>query len=183
MKASYRLPCSCGRDITVQTSQAGQSVRCQCGAEQEVPTLMRMSSLPLAEEPRPAPPPRRWGLRQRLILIGAIIALPSLALAAYLFWSLPPQEYVVPTQAPLDYLTVGQTWQIWQDLRSGIERRPLPAEVFYEALARNNRQWLTVSLVLFGAGALTMISSLFVPKSRRRRSVSHAPTQELKAQP
>ncbi|NLY02209.1 MAG: hypothetical protein GXY83_39495 [Rhodopirellula sp.] len=169
MKARYLLPCSCGREITVETGQAGQTIRCSCGAEQEVPTLMRMSSLRRAEQAATAPPSRRWGLRQRLLLVGALIALPALALAAYLFWRLPTREQVVPTQAPLDELTVGQTWQIWQDLRTGIERRPFPAEAFYERLAQTNRQWLAVALSVFVAGLLIMVSSVFVPKSKRRR--------------
>ncbi len=177
MKAQYFLPCSCGRETVVETSQAGQTVRCTCGADLEVPTLMQMSSLRRAEQERPIAPASRWGLRQRLMLIGALIALPALVAAAYLFSNLPAQEQVVPTYAPLDSLTIGETWQIWQDLRSGVERRPYPVEEYYAKWAQRTRQWIGVALVFFGVGMVVMIGSLFVPKTGRRRPTPNPPPQ------
>ena len=48
--SSYLLPCSCGKSIPIDTSQAGQEVRCSCGQSQEVPTLRGIRQLLQAEQ-------------------------------------------------------------------------------------------------------------------------------------
>ncbi|MCA9126232.1 MAG: hypothetical protein KDB22_04065 [Planctomycetales bacterium] len=45
----YLLNCDCGREHTVQTSQAGQEIACQCGQTVKVPTLRSLTTLPPAE--------------------------------------------------------------------------------------------------------------------------------------
>ncbi len=179
MKTKYLLPCSCGQEIPVEAGQAGQTVRCHCGAELEVPTLLRMSSLKPAEpEPQSTQqPPGRWGARQRLVVVGALIVVPALALIAYLLMTRPRLE-AVPTHVPLDRLTLGQTWQIWQDLRSGIQRRPTVAERYYRDQLKLNRQWLGVAAVLCLVGLVVMASSLFVPRRRRPPPPRRTPPED-----
>lgn len=169
MQTKYLLPCPCGRQIPIETAQAGQTIRCQCGAELEVPRLMQMRSLSRAEpEPQQSERQSGWGVRQRLVLLGALVAIPGFVLATYLFLTRPrPAE--VPTYAPLDALTFSETWNIWLDLRSGVERRPIGWELHYEHRLRANRQWMAVALAICGAGLLLMASSLLVPQPQRRQ--------------
>src|SRR4051794_36101257 len=43
--AQFSLDCLCGRTIAVLASQAGSKVRCDCGAELDVPSLSRLRDL------------------------------------------------------------------------------------------------------------------------------------------
>ena len=44
----YLLPCSCGKSVAVEVSQAGQSVRCPCGNTLDVPAMRLIRQLPPA---------------------------------------------------------------------------------------------------------------------------------------
>jgi hypothetical protein len=168
MKPRYLLPCACGREIPIETSQAGEVVRCECGAELEAPTLLRMSSLKRAPEPVIDATPRqsRWGSRQRLRLIGAIIAVPCLILAGLVFMTRPRLENVI-THRPLDTLSFYQTWQIWQDLRIGVDRQAIAMESVYKDVLKFNKLWLGAFLAVAGVGCLLILSSWFVPNPQR----------------
>ncbi len=43
----YLLPCSCGKTVPVETSQAGGEVRCDCGQVLKIPSLSNIKKLPL----------------------------------------------------------------------------------------------------------------------------------------
>jgi hypothetical protein len=43
------LRCTCGRDLVVSNSQAGQELTCACGKIVAVPTLRGLAALPLAQ--------------------------------------------------------------------------------------------------------------------------------------
>ena len=53
--SKYLLPCSCGRSVTVEASQAGRQVHCDCGISLEVPTMLELARLERAKEAA-APP-------------------------------------------------------------------------------------------------------------------------------
>ena len=47
----YKLPCSCGSFVPVETNQAGRSVQCQCGNSLQVPSLSQIKNLePFSEQ-------------------------------------------------------------------------------------------------------------------------------------
>ena len=50
MSQKYLLPCSCGKEVLIETSQAGGNVLCECERSLKIPTLLQMKRLPLAEE-------------------------------------------------------------------------------------------------------------------------------------
>ena len=52
MSQKYLLPCSCGKDVPIETAQAGGNVPCDCGQSLKVPTLLQIKKLPLADEPQ-----------------------------------------------------------------------------------------------------------------------------------
>jgi len=170
MKARYLLPCSCGREILVETSQAGQVVRCQCGAELEAPTLLHMTALKRAPEPEATTAPRasRWGLRQRLVLIGMAITVPSLLLVGLMWIGRPSQESILQ-YAPLESLSYAQTWRVWLDLQWGVEPRTSAMAEWYWDIIKVNNRWIGVFLTTGALGVLLMLGSLLV-KSQSPRS-------------
>jgi hypothetical protein len=42
---SFSIDCDCGRQISVQASQAGTTIPCDCGATLRVPRLSRLREL------------------------------------------------------------------------------------------------------------------------------------------
>lgn len=167
MKARYLLPCSCGQETPVEASQAGQLVTCACGAQQEVPTLLRLSALKRAPESEAtAPKPqRRWGLRQRLVLVGAGIALFFLALAALKYSWRPREEYVL-THSRLESLNYMGVWAIWQDLREGIARHATAEESNFGQWTKIHRLWMGFLVGMAVVGGLVMLSAWFVPAAK-----------------
>lgn len=176
MKPRYLLPCSCGREIPVETGQAGELVRCACGATVEVPTLLRMRALkPAAPEAAAAPPPAtRWGMRQRLLLLGTLIVLVfgGLALRAY---SDRPQAEEVFTYASLESLTYVGVWQIWQDLQQGVTRHATKRETLFGNSVKYYRLWMGFYLALTAAGGLTILSGFFFPAAPAATARSRSP--------
>jgi hypothetical protein len=158
VSTKYLLPCSsCDRRIEVAATQAGREVRCQCGAAMEVPTLQGLARLERAE-PGQAPPrtPSRWGVRQRLVLVGLVTLLVAVGLGAAFHWNRPRTRSV-------DEITLSQTWHLWQNLRQGPDLHFPYEEDRYKAF-ESYRRWMGVAVVLAAIGIATMAGSLLVPR-------------------
>jgi hypothetical protein len=69
-KPKYLLPCSCGRQVLIETTQAGERIRCECGAELEVPTLLEIARLERKAEGTVSTEQGNWGGRQRMLFVG-----------------------------------------------------------------------------------------------------------------
>lgn len=194
VRAKYLLPCPCGEKIAVEASQAGQEIRCRCGAALEVPTMRGLAQLERAG-PKPAvgrstatpqtgqasdvPPAAGrstirgstsvWGTRQRLVLVGGFITVLGLGSAIVLYAGRPRL---------LDlerYPPIG-TWQLWHDLRQGIEQRPAWEEQYTRSVAGYHR-WMVVASAIAGIGVLLMASPLLVRKRRSRGRVRRPPAK------
>jgi hypothetical protein len=134
----YLLPCSCGRKIPVQLRQAGETIKCECGASLEVPTLTGIKTLQKSEataEPRIAK--TAWTTGHRLTFFGGLVILAGIVLGGWLFWSRPIDPYAnftpeqmmqaASTRTPL------QSLRLWQSLvRGGLEHHKRWAEVVFE---------------------------------------------------
>lgn len=144
--ARYLVACTCGRQHTVETRQAGETIACECGATVAVPTLRQLRQLPeasavasatTATSAHSAAP--NWGVRQRVITLSLLAAAACLAIAGTsrsLEEPVPKLdtaaytqnvERLVGTMSPL------QAWQRWYDtyepLRAtGFEVYKHPAE-------------------------------------------------------
>ncbi|MCL2306578.1 MAG: hypothetical protein FWC43_14665 [Planctomycetaceae bacterium] len=46
MSQKYLLPCSCGKEVSIETSQAGGNVLCDCGLSLRIPSLLKIKQLP-----------------------------------------------------------------------------------------------------------------------------------------
>jgi hypothetical protein len=88
MKTTYLLPCQCGERFQVDASESGLVMKCRCGASLEVPTLRGLSRLEKVVVEEPASPARTWGGAQRMMAIGALIALVGIAMSIY--WTVKP---------------------------------------------------------------------------------------------
>lgn len=181
---TYLLPCSCGREIPVSTTQAGEEVTCECGTRLEAPTMRGMTLLKRSDPQSirgglkrsqsgekgrtrgsaAKTPTSSWGGRQRVLLVGTVITIVGLALAIFF-------HVTRPRLAPIESLAPYTTWQLWHDLRTGVDRRPQWEEYYLEGVAIRQR-WVVVASTIGGIGVLIMACSMLVPSrpSQRRRS-------------
>jgi hypothetical protein len=130
MPTTYLLPCQCGKKNQIDSSQAGLSVRCECGAQLAVPTmrglsvLERVDTAPRTTSSQPAP---AWGARQGLIFLGSTIIVLSALAALGLWWIRMPtpftlhENYQEEIQIQIDQRSPEELMQLWQHLRGGIE--------------------------------------------------------------
>jgi hypothetical protein len=122
MGMKYLLSCLCGRQHTVQTSQAGDQVDCPCGERIEVPTLRELSQLP-AVRPESAATGQQhagWSRRQGILFVaGALLLILAAASVVLIYHALPPQTLpgrngvAAGLDARADKLTPAETLQLW----------------------------------------------------------------------
>lgn len=110
-----------------------------------------------------------WGTRHRLVLIGGVVFVLGLSLAA-VFYMLRPQWIDLERFAPIG------TWRLWHDLRQGIDQRPDWEEQYTSSVASYHR-WMVVASVIVGIGVLLMAAPLLVPKRRPKGRVRRPPAK------
>ncbi len=168
----YLLPCQCGRKIPVDTTKAGRTLKCECGAQLEVPTLGGMKKLEPAAQSKHAPSAATWGPRQRVLLAGILICVTGLGIAGcFRYYRPPPPPHELRIERIPQYvqsLTLMQTMELWAALERGLpEGLGIEDQMFRKARQAYIRR-TGVALFIAVAGVLVMIVSLFIPKKRRR---------------
>jgi hypothetical protein len=154
---TYLLPCSCGRTIPVEPRQAGQQVNCACGKASLVPTWRQMATLEQSEGvDTPQAPRSGWGGAERLIFVGAVLALAFLALAAGVCWNRPEAPPEQPTPAEIENAPPGETvaifhWLVAAGLDDGSKDQQYQA--YLRKMARY-RLWLGLLGVAAAAGVV-----------------------------
>jgi hypothetical protein len=122
----YLLPCGCGQQISVSAAQAGESLRCSCGATVEVPTMRELRELERVEAKEPVRGDR-WGDRQRLALGLLIAAFVLWGGAGYLFAKIPPSLPPFDPNMP-DPLqqnsTPAQAFDVFHEMQRGLHATP-----------------------------------------------------------
>jgi hypothetical protein len=176
--ARYLLPCPCGRKVPVEPSQAGEAVRCDCGASLETPTLLGMTVLERADlEASPQRVSGPWGVRQTLAVVGAVILIGAVGLTVFLLTAAPsPPEFnripLTPQEirqwaASLTPLTARRSWQFFRV--SGPDgRTPIEEPIYDKKVARYRDrllQWhlsigVAVVVGLVGLGLIVVPLSL-----------------------
>lgn len=114
----YLLPCSCGKTSPVEVSQAGDSVRCECGQTLQVPALRSLRELePAGQQTAVA---HDWGFRQGVLTLGVLIAVSFALAAGYYAWRKPlppepfsPDSHMAAVNASMDRLTLPQAVGYW----------------------------------------------------------------------
>ena len=160
MRTKYLLPCPCGKKIAIEVAQAGQTVRCACGAKLEIPAMRRITSLeplgPEAEDRR-SRSIAAWDKHKARMLLGAVLTVVAGMLIAWLAWSRPRLSNV-------QTLSLLESWTLWRELRLGANRDPsLAAKEFAKSLMAN-RDWTVVAVSLTILGLLIMVG-LFVTRN------------------
>ena len=155
----YLLPCDCGQKIAVETSQAGQRIRCQCGVTHEVPTLRKIVALePLAPESA-ASNAKTWGTKQRIALLGASVLVIGLGLMVVLMIQRP----VMPAHPDPQNLSPLESLKVWEQLLMGPDTSRLPPQLVYRMQLAAWWRWLALDGVLVLAGFITMAIAMVVP--------------------
>lgn len=156
MSTRFYLACKCGQRTAVATAQAGDTVRCSCGQRLEIPTLQKMRRLPRVPDDEPAAANQGgWGLRQRLMMIGILIAALGLGSFGY-FW------HQRPRYLPMDDITPAQSFELWGYYRHSIITLT-DRERAYLAVREANRKWQIASGSLAAVGLILIAAGFFVP--------------------
>ncbi len=86
----YLLTCNaCRHKTPVDAGRAGQSVRCECGKQLEVPSIRELRLLERAPEEAGDAAMPAWNARKGLLFIGAVLMAAGLAFGGYL-WAMQP---------------------------------------------------------------------------------------------
>lgn len=160
MSRRYLLPCPCGRKTPVEGPQAGQRVRCECGEELNVPTMLGLAKLEelVEQESDSVASKGAWGIRQRLPLLGGIVFLAGMA-GVIALWATWPKAPDMLRLSPF------QAMGMWDELQQGISAEPSPPESRYLVASRSHLEWLVAAGTVAIIGAL-IIGSAFLVKPR-----------------
>jgi len=156
--------------MPVEPRQAGENIRCTCGATLEVPTMLKMKDLPQAEpQADTQEPSASWGSRQRVGLSGLVILLGAFLAGNYLFLNrpLPP-----PTMADADWIRQEsqkleplRAWRFWHQQRAmGLDRSVPIAELVYAEDLLRYRFWMVVVTLAGVAGVALIVVAWFTPR-------------------
>jgi hypothetical protein len=158
----HLLTCTCGRQIPVELSQAGEELRCTCGAAVSVPTFRQLRELPLAPvEPVKQLATHAWGARRGTIaasLIFATLLLLGAGVSRYFEPVLPrfnPAAWNQSVSGEIDKMVPAEAWKIWTDnyrslSRTGFIVMEHPAtQVIQEVIDQHRR----IEFTLLGAAA------------------------------
>ena len=168
--SEYLLPCSCGQKVPVSARHAGQTVRCTCGAELDVPTLRGLRELETAGSPTVSAR-RAWGNRQRVVFLLAVASLVAFAVAGFLALRIPPKIEPPPAIEINQESPMTQVFAAYDELKRGLGVAP-PALNLYERQAAQRREMLMwgvrIALALGGIGAVATVAVLLSGKSEKR---------------
>ena len=173
MTTKYLLPCTCGEKTAVESTQAGQILRCSCGNTLEVPTLQGIRRLEQCVDgtDQSGTSSSNRGAVIGAALVGLIIALGG---AGFTGWTYTRQ----PVLIDIDYMTPWDTWLMWHSLREGV-RMPEYANSPFLMAKKEYHQYMTVGIVITVIGILTMVCSAMIAflnrRSRRRQMSPRAP--------
>ena len=96
MSQKYLLSCTCGKDVPIETAQAGGNVLCDCGLSLKVPTLLQIKKLPFADgnsvqspaltgtsSVSPAKAPAKAQINLAMLLIGLVLTIAAVLYCVY----------------------------------------------------------------------------------------------------
>ncbi|MBN1590740.1 MAG: hypothetical protein JW888_14600 [Pirellulales bacterium] len=190
MSTKYLLPCECGKNIPVESVQAGQTVRCACGRDMDVPTLLKLRSLETVEDESQGRTTARWGVFHALAIVGATVVLATFVALVYFHWNqpVPPKDLYTEQiiERDINHLTLLRSYDVWEQLRHALrDSRPVDKayrkklktyriskyatveEAYHEATKQYHIRLGIALVILALAGAMT-ITSLVMCRVRAR---------------
>jgi hypothetical protein len=176
--SQYLLTCSCGRTSTVTARQAGQSIRCACGAALDVPTLRGLRDLPPAVADGASKPTRTWDNRHRAVFAMLLGSAFALTLGVY-FAGKIQQQVLPPAPRTLDAnSTPSDVLDAFVELRQGFKPDPIIVG------ATDERElWLIGKRVSLSLGGVLLAGAVLVLLTGRARAsqVQREPSNAMKA--
>lgn len=177
----YLLPCSCGKSVPVEASQAGQRVRCSCGQMLDVPTMRLVRQLPPATRPAPGTrrPTRSWPLAQRLLFACGLAMFFGGGMAvAYYQWirsQLQTEEVawddLEGAMAAIAELNIEEAWEFWT-IHRDLEIGPYspPPFVIHRLADVTLTRYVTLGAAVAAGGLLLMLLGVVLrPAAARAR--------------
>jgi len=168
MTTQYLLSCTCGQTTIVTASQAGETLRCNCGQDLEVPTMRGLRGLEQVEQGADERP--LWTAQQGMIFLGLVIMLAGLAFSAYLYWNVPVMDESL-ARLEIERLTPAESFRSWRELR----REPGNSRSYWVDIFANRIntlwRWIFVGLAVAVAGVVVVAAGFFMnarSASRRR---------------
>ena len=159
MQRFYQIPCECGRIHEVTKPQAGSELTCECGRTVSVPTLREIDDFPVVEHSETQKETlslhSQSGQRQRrsgLLFLFFNGLFFFLGLASFQFMICPKEPSVVGAESPYE------VWQVWQELRTGIDTPPSRAEIKRTDKIKMCWRWITI----FVAAAVSCLLGMVV---------------------
>lgn len=166
MATQYLLPCSCGKTVTVEQTQAGQWVRCKCGAKREVPTLRGLRQLKQVQTATNQE--SSWNIGQGVVLLSLIIAVLSFGIGIYLMATGPKHPRKVADQElnkyikeeidkSLDKMTLKDSFEFWEKYKKfGLKFGPTKNNIVLQSMVDYRFYKVSVS-VAFGLGIIGLL--------------------------
>lgn len=169
----YLLPCSCGKSVTIEVSQAGQQVRCECGQLLDVPPFRAIRTLPPAVPTgRPTAPAKpAWSpVRGVVFAVGMLLFVGGLAAAGYLQLgrsTLRTEAFewdnLEMAMEGIDGMNVEQTWELWQILRDeSIGPYSPPSFIMSRFVSDFWYRYVIGGLVMAGCGAVMALAAYVI---------------------
>lgn len=181
---NYLLPCTCGQKTVVSAVQAGETIRCGCGALLQVPSMRGLRDLEHADaadspSARRAPA-RRWEDRHRAAFSLVVAALVCLVVAGFLWTQMPQLELPpAPPESGADIQSVNDAFRIYNEMQQGLPQ--MPSEKTPEEKTRQQLLWgigVFVALAAL-AGAAALGIAIRKPQRRKKaRSSAQEPQPE-----
>ncbi|MBW3596492.1 MAG: hypothetical protein KY475_04360 [Planctomycetes bacterium] len=176
----YLLPCECGRRVPVATSQAGETVVCECGRSLTAPKLRELRQLEPHAVKETAPRRPVWSFRQGVMFVAGIVVLlisiVTLVITGMQRSSLYTEkpefhpEFIEQQLAQIDRNSPVENLELWRHeiLEHGLTR---PGDPGY-LLHRRAKRALTIRLIVFGviaAAGAGLIAGAFLVRPREPR--------------
>jgi hypothetical protein len=171
VSVKYLLPCRCGRQIVVETREAGQTSVCPCGQSLPIPTMLEITRLEPAPIETGRPAESTWGWQHRLMLLGVTLFVLAIVGGVLLHRYRPvaPIDAIDPqvVQRIADSLTPRQTWHYWQLMKQGLDRR-VDQRYAEKMSLYNTGQGAVVVLALVGVALI--VCGRAIDKKKRARN-------------
>ena len=188
-KMKYLLPCSCGKTVTVDVGQAGQSLRCECGRKLEVPTMRAIRQLePLRDvQLRQSRRKKPWSLTQGAVFAsGLAIMVAGLATAAYfqigrsrLQTEAVPWDNLELALKNIDNMNIDQAFQLWQEIRDDpIGPYHPPNYIMARYVSAGVLNYVLGSLGVAALGLIVLLSA-FLLSPRKKQAAGKRPAAKL----
>lgn len=182
--ANYLLPCSCGKQISVSSVDAGTRVACDCGAQLQVPSIRGLRELPSADDPAAAKAspaaatPPVLNLSGVLFVVGLLVIFLGLGLAGWngYVWSQidttnHEEAHLTFIQERLDEQPPAELLNIWKEVSAkGLGEHEKPFHVHMQKLSDNAWFYLQAGVLATVLGLAAAGYALFTGSAVRRRT-------------